>query len=178
MGKTFAISDTWFNRPCESNYGENHLEYNKNIISNWNSIVNDDDRVYILGGFGICDTYDIVFELKGNLIFLNTFFSTDEIESRNNMKELIDKSVNKKLKERIVFSENQIELIPKKDIILSYFPLVDWYGKKSGSLCFHGMYEETNMNNYNFCCNASKWNFKPVDIDEVKTNISKFKSMV
>ena len=179
MGKTFVISDTWFNRPCEENYGEKHLEYNRNIIYQWNSVVSEDDIVYVLGGFGICDLYDIVFELNGNIVFLNTFFSEDEMEARNNLVECITHSINfDSLSKKVSFSNNQFEILPDEDVVLSYFPLSDWYGKKSGSMCFHGMSDDTNVNNGNICCNASKWDFKPVDIDEVKTNISKFKSMV
>ena len=179
MGKTFVISDTWFNRPCEGNYGENHLEYNRNIIYQWNSVVGEDDTVYVLGGFGICDLYDIVFELNGEIVFLNTFLSEDERESIDKLVECMEHSVNyEKMSEKVTFSVNQFEILEDKDVVLSYFPLIDWYGRKTGSMCFHGMNTETDMNKGNICCNASKWDFKPVDIDEVKTNISKFKSMV
>lgn len=155
------------------------MEYNRNIISKWNDVVSYDDTVYVLGGFGICDIYDSVLELKGKIVFLNTFFSDDEKEAKDNLIKCIAHSINlESMSERIVFSDNQFELLTDKDVVLSYFPLVDWYGRKSGSMCFHGMNVDTNMNNGNICCNASKWDFKPVDIDEVKTNISKFRSMV
>ena len=178
MSKIFVISDTWLNRPYNEHYGENHLEYNKNIITKWNDAVSDDDLVYVLGGFGISDLYDAVFQMNGHIIFLNNFFSEDEVESKNNLIASINKSVNKSLKKKILFSPNQVEILKDKDIVLSYFPLLDWYGKKNGSLCFHGMDETTNMNNNNICCNASKWNFFPINVDEVATNIVKFKSMI
>lgn len=178
MGKIFAISDTWFNRPCEEHYGENHLDYNRNIISKWNETVSEDDTVYVLGGFGISDLYDAVFQLNGRIVFLDNFYSLDEENALNNLKDFIEKSVNKELKERIIFSENQIEILYDKDIVFSYFPLVDWYGKKAGSICFHGMNETTNMNNNNVCCNTYKWDFKPVDIETVISNITRFKSMI
>lgn len=176
--KTFVISDTWFNRPYGEHFGENHLNYNKIILSKWNSAVSNDDTVYVLGGFGISDIYDAVFQLNGKIIFLNSFFSEDEVDSKENLISFIGKSVNKELKDRVVFSDNQIEFLRDKDVVLSYFPLTDWYGKKTGSFCFHGMNEVTNMNNNNICCNASKWDFTPVDVDLVISNISKFKSMV
>jgi calcineurin-like phosphoesterase family protein len=178
LDKTFVISDTWFNRPYNEHYGENHLEYNRNIVTKWNDVVSENDTVYVLGGFGISDLYDAVFQLNGNIIFLNTFFSNDEVESRNNLMDAVEKSINNELKNRVIFSPNQVEILKDKDIVLSYFPLLDWYGKKNGSLCFHGMNETTNMNNSNICCNASKWDFKPVNLDEVATNIAKFKSMI
>lgn len=178
MRKTFVISDTWLNRPYNKHYGENHLEYNKNIITKWNDTVSDDDLVYVLGGFGISDLYDAVFQMNGNIIFLNNFFSEDEDESKHNLIESIGRSVNKSLNKKILFSPNQVEILKDKDIVLSYFPLLDWYGKKNGSLCFHGMDVETNMNNNNICCNASKWNFIPINVDEVATNMVKFKSMI
>ena len=178
MGKTFVISDTWFNRPYDKHYGENHLDYNKKIITKWNDVVSEDDTVYVLGGFGIGDIYDSVCQLNGKIIFLNTFFSDDEIESKNNLIDFINKSINKSLKDKIIFSQNQVEILKDKDVVLSYFPLLDWYGKKNGSLCFHGMGEDTNMNNNNVCCNSYKWDFVPVDVEKVISNIEKFKSMI
>ena len=123
MGKTFVISDTWFNRPYDKHYGENHLDYNKKIITKWNDVVSEDDTVYVLGGFGIGDIYDSVFQLNGEIIFLNTFFSDDEIESKNNLINFINKSINKSLKDKIIFSQNQVEILKDKDVVLSYFPI-------------------------------------------------------
>lgn len=178
MGKTFVTSDTWFNRPCCSHYGENHIDYNNKIINAWNSSISDEDTVYVLGGFGICDIYDILFHLKGNIKFLNTFFSPDEEAAKEKMVEMIGKSFDSTLKKRVEILNDQIVIMKDMDAVLSYFPLIDWYGKKADSVCFHGMFESTNMNNNNICCNADKWDLTPVDIDEVMSKMEKFKSMV
>ena len=179
MGKTFAISDIWFNRPCEEDYGKNHIEYNKNAISKWNETVSDGDTVYVLGGFGICDIYDPVFQLNGKLVFLNNFCSSDEIEAVERLKTFGGRSVfGDSFSEKVEFSDRQVLILYDKDVVLSYFPLLDWYGKGNDSLCFHGMSGKTDINNSSICCRAHDWDFKPVDIDSVSANISKFKSMV
>jgi calcineurin-like phosphoesterase family protein len=176
--KIFVTSDTWFNRPCGTHYGERCSEYNMNIVKNWNSVVSENDTVYVLGGFGIGDIYDMVFRLNGNIVFMDMFLSPDEDKAREMMTDFIGKSVDVTLRDRISFSEKQIKVLYHKDVVLSYFPLADWYGRRNGSVCFHGMDYDTDMNNNNICCNASKWDFKPVDIDSVVTNMEKFKSML
>jgi len=178
LKKIFAISDLWLNRPFGKHYGVNHLEYNRNVIEKWNETVSEDDTVFILGGFGICDLYNYLYLMKGNIVFLNNFYSKDERESISNIQKFISERGRERLFERITFNPNQIIVLYDKDVVLSYFPLSDWYGKSADSICFHGMNGKTNMNDNTVCCNASEWDFKPVDITEVVSNFKKFKQMV
>lgn len=179
MSKIFCISDTWFNIPNGKYFGENHINYNKSIINSWIKTVDDGDTVYVLGGFGIGDLYDIVFSLSGNIVFLNNFFSKDEIDSLEDLKYRIENSINKDLKNRVIFLDSNIEILQENDIILSYFPLADWTGKNTGTMCFHGMRTKTDMNNLNVCCNVEYWSDKvPVDIEHVISNMKKFKTIV
>ena len=62
----FVTSDLWFNRPIGDFSHITNEEYNNMIIDNWNSKVNKGDVVYVLGGVGIGDCYDIVLKLKGD----------------------------------------------------------------------------------------------------------------
>ena len=48
----FITSDVWFNRPIGEFSFMTNEEYNNMIIDNWNSIVTNGDRVYILGDIG------------------------------------------------------------------------------------------------------------------------------
>ena len=60
----FITSDIWFNRPIGEFSSMTNEEYNSMIIDNWNNDVNEDDIVYILGGFGIGDCYDIILAIE------------------------------------------------------------------------------------------------------------------
>lgn len=86
--KTYVISDTHFghaniiklaDRPFK-----NVDEMNKTIINNWNSIVNDEDIVYILGDFSFkgksADYY--AKQLKGRKILIKGNHDKIDRESR------------------------------------------------------------------------------------------------
>lgn len=77
MGKLFFTSDLHFNHDREFIYqprGYNGIaEMNQGIINNWNSVVSDDDTVYVLGdlmlgGFdSIQPGLDLIKQLKGHI---------------------------------------------------------------------------------------------------------------
>lgn len=164
MSKIFAISDTWFNRPFGDNGESNVDEYNKNIIEIWNKNINKNDDVYVLGGFGISDLYHIVIQLNGKIHFLNNYYNEDEISSINDLKVNIFNSANKKLSSKIFFETNQIITLTDNDAVLSYLPLSYWYGKDSGIMCFHGLDEKSNLNEFKINCSALCNNFVPINI--------------
>lgn len=178
MNRIFVTSDTWFNRPVGnlSEYTTN--EYNDIIISNWNKVVGKKDIVYILGGLGIGDMYHLLIKLNGEIHILNNFYTKDELYFKDLLKQSVEKSVDSKVKNKIIFEPNQIIPIPQFDSILSYFPLSNWYGCMSGTFCFHGLTSESDLENNLITCMSDCWKNKPIEIIEVKNNISKFKKNV
>lgn len=169
----FVTSDLWFNRPIgEQSYMTND-EYNNMIIDNWNDTVGKNDIVYVLGGFGIGDCYDIVLKLNGEIHFLNSVFSHADADFRNLIKEGVKNSVDVNLKKRIFFENNQILAISEVDCILSYFPLSDWAGKSTDTFCFHGYTDNHNLNENNISCKIDVWKYSPLNINDVKNDISK-----
>ena len=75
MGKNrniFVTSDVWFNRPIGDFSFMTNEEYNNMLIDNWNNAVSKGDVVYVLGGFGIGDCYDIVLKLNGEILYPTT----------------------------------------------------------------------------------------------------------
>ena len=172
MSNIFVISDTWFNRLIEDDPNENVVDRNEQIIQVWNSAIEKNDIVYVLGGFGISDLYHIVIRLNGKIHFLNNCFNADEKEFIKNMKESIDMSTDSTIRDRIIFDNNQIAVLSNLDSILSYFPLEDWGGKSTGTYCFHGLNEKTNLLEHNISCVAKKWEYIPVNIIDVQKNIS------
>ena len=181
MGKSnniFVVSDVWFNRPMGDFSSMTNDEYNNMIINNWNAAVDKDDIVYVLGGFGIGDCYDIVLKLNGEIHFLNSVFSLSDSVFRNAIKEGVENSVNKELVKKIIFESNQILAIPKVDCILSYFPLNDWSGKSTNTLCFHGYTDTHNLKENNVSCKIELWENSPVSVEEIKNNFSNFKKLL
>lgn len=174
----FVISDTWFNRPMGEFSSMTNEEYNNMVIDKWNDIVDEDDIIYVLGGFGIGDCYDITLKLNGEIHFLNSVFSHSDRIFRSVIKESIENSVNKDFTKRIIFENDQILSIPSEDCILSYFPLSDWAGKSTNTFCFHGYTNNHNLNENNISCKMDLWENIPVSIKEIKNNFSNFKKLL
>lgn len=174
MSKVFVVSDTWFNRPMEDNRNISVIDYNENLIRCWNSVVGKNDIVYVLGGFGISDLYNIAIQLNGNIHFLDNYFTDDEKEFMNSFKQSVKNSIDTNMKNRFSFEKNQIIVLNKLDAVLSYFPLTDWSGKESGTFCFHGLNEELNLTTHSISCNIHKWQGLPVNISEIMDNIKSF----
>lgn len=77
MGKIYFIADTHFNHEKVIAYENRPFnsveEMNNTLISNWNSVVNKDDRVFVLGDFMFHpnkNLYEIVHKLRGNKILV------------------------------------------------------------------------------------------------------------
>lgn len=174
MPNTFIISDTWFNRLLEDNHDLNIIDNNDYIIGNWNSVVKKTDVVYVLGGFGIGDLYHIIVRLNGEIHFLNNYFNDDEKYFMVRMKEAIEKSSDIEFKNKIFFDDSQVIILKDLDSILSYFPLESWTGKSSGTYCFHGLTDTTNLLDHNISCVSKKWEGIPVNVDDVQKNIELF----
>ena len=122
MPRTFVTSDTWFNRLLEDDPNLNIVDNNERIIENWNDTVGRDDEVYVLGGFGIADLYQVLVRLNGKIHFLNNYFNDDEKGIISDMKKCIISSSDPEFKTRIIFEPNQIVVLNKLDVVLSYFP--------------------------------------------------------
>ena len=168
MGKIFVTSDIWFNRPMGPYSDRNIDEYNDTVISNWNNVVGDNDTVYLLGGIGVGDVYDLIITLNGHIVILDSFYTDEEKETSNLLKNHMENSVVGDVKNRIVFSDRQIEVLPESDCVLSYFGLTDWCGKDSGTFCFHGRELKSVFSENNVSCNAIRHNLTPISISDIK----------
>lgn len=175
MSKIFVTSDTWFNRPNGKYLDLTTDEYNKILTENWNKTVGKKDIVYILGGIGISDIYQILIKLNGEIHILNNYFSEDEKYFIEILKKSVDLSVDRKLKNKIIFEETQILTLADEDVILSYFPLMNWMGSESGTYCFHGLTTESDLINHRISCMVGNWDYKPACINEIKNKINSFK---
>ncbi len=176
MPSIFAISDTWFNRPLEDDPNVNVVDNNEHIIQNWNETVGKDDVVYVLGGFGIGDLYNVLVRLNGEIHFLNNYFNNDEKEFIKTMMNAVKNSSDVDFKKRIFFENNQILILNNSDAVLSYFPLEDWSGKETGTYCLHGLTDKLDIEDHNISCVGIRWNYMPVNISDVQVNIDSFEN--
>lgn len=174
----FLTSDVWFNRPIGDFSSMLNEEYNNMVINNWNNTVNKNDVIYVLGGFGIGDCYDIVLKLNGEIHFLNSVFSKSDSDFRNSIKEGVENSVDKELINRVFFENDQILSLPNEDCILSYFPLNDWAGKSTNTFCFHGYTNKHNISENNISCKLELWKNSPVSIKEIKNIFFKIEKIL
>lgn len=189
MSKIFAISDIWFNRllmdtPNKTVVGEeehiidNVVDNNEYIIMKWNETVSPEDKVYVLGGFGISDLYQIAIRLNGEIHFLNNIFNDDEKKSIKEFKNCLKKSSDSNIKSKFFFENEQIVVLNNLDAVLSYLPIETWLGKNTGTYCFHGLTNVTDFENHNITCMSSEWNCCPVNIEDVQKNILSFNSKI
>ena len=176
MPSIFAISDTWFNRLREDDPNVNVVDNNDHIVQCWNETVKKDDKVYVLGGFGIGDLYHILVRLNGEIHFLANYFNDDEKNFLNAMHEAVEKCSDPEFKNRIFFEYKQITTINELDAVLTYLPLSDWPGKSTGTYCFHGLNDTMDIEGHNITCVATEWEFSPVNISDVQKNIETFKN--
>lgn len=178
MPNIFVVSDTWFNRLLDDEPNSNIVENNDKIINTWNKKIGKNDDVYVLGGFGIGDLYCIVARLNGRIHFLDNYFNDDEKEFMDIMRECLEYSSDQELKNRIVFEGKQILVLKDKDAVLSYFPLADWSGRKTGTYCYHGLNNDIDIGEHYISCVSKRWEHIPVNIDAVKKNIDAFNKEV
>ena len=178
MPNIFAISDTWFNRLLTNDQDVNVVDNNEKLIRCWNETVKSDDKVYVLGGFGIGDLYHIIIRLKGEIHFLNNYFNGDEKMFIDSMWKTLEKSSDPEIINKVVFEGNQIVILNELDSVLTYYPLEEWPGKSSGTYCFHGFNDLVSINDHNISCMSNMWDSKPVMLKQVQENITTFNSKI
>lgn len=178
MPSTFVVSDTWFNRLLDDDPNANVIDNNEHLIDVWNENVSPGDVVYVLGGLGICDLYNIVIRLNGEIHILNNYYTDDERKYISELKECVKKSSDPEMKNKILFENEQIFILKEFDSVLSYIPLQDWPGKSTGTYCFHGLNDVMELDKHNITCVSKCWSGIPVKISDVQKNIITFDNVL
>ena len=180
MGKIFYIADLHFghanvirfdNRPYK-----NVEEMNRALINNWNSVVTNDDTVYILGDF--CWSKEPVWinlldQLKGKKVL---------IKGNHDLKKMSYSLKNKfeDIKDYKEINDNGTK------VILSHYPMPFWNGQFRDSVHLYGHIHNTHQWNmirswkkelqqlqdlpgrmYNVGCMMSYMNYYPRTLDEI-----------
>ena len=133
-------------------------EMNTHLINKWNSVVSDEDIVYVLGDF-MWDpetAEKIIVKLKGTVFAtLGTYdYSIEEISKFGNIN-IVKRDIN--------YDENL-------KICMSYWPLKDWPFRNHGSISVigkHGDEFKTSHGDSILNVSCDYWDYKPVDVKKI-----------
>lgn len=149
-------------------------EMNEAIIANWNSVVKDDDTVFVLGDLGFCG-YEklepLMARLKGKKYLIQGNHDSDKIVAKLWEADIIEEYY----KLTTITIEGDEEL-PEQMLTLCHFPMIDWYNKEKGAWMIHGHRHELPGTP---SCSIAHWdvgvdknNMTPISFEQLKINIT------
>lgn len=164
----YIISDTHFGHKGSLNWPNEHArdfkdvnEMNQIIVDNWNSVVNDDDIVYMLGDFSYKasnSTIKHLFKsLKGKIILIKGNHDGQTLK------------VNQQV-HRFESVHDILDLEYKgKHFVLCHYPIESWRLKNRGSIHLHGHTHKRIPNIIGNIMNVSceVINYTPISIDAI-----------
>ena len=154
FGRKGAIKK--FKRPFS-----NVIEMNNHMVNAWNSVVGQDDHVYVLGDFAWdpITADEIVGKLNGIIHLIRGEFD----EAAEDIAEL------HKYKLRI--ADCDIHIDKKNELVLSHWPLSEWYKKNKGFqsvISFPNNKYKSNHKKNLMNVNCDNWSFKPIELQKLK----------
>lgn len=149
-------------------------EMNEALVTNWNSVVKDDDVVFILGDLGFCGYEKLapyIARLKGKKYLIQGNHDSDKIVAKLWEADLIEEHY----KLTTITVEGDPE-IPSQVLTLCHFPMVDWYDKERGAWMVHGHQHQLPRTP---SCSVMHWdvgvdknNLTPISFEQLKVNIT------
>lgn len=157
------------NRPFET-----MEEMNQALINNWNSVVKEDDTVFVLGDMGFCG-YDklepLMSQLNGKKYLIQGNHDSDKIVFRLYEANIIEGYY--KMHEVIIIGDEEC---PDQQLTLCHFPMIDWPNKERGAWMVHGhqhqLPETPSCSVMHWDVGVDKNNLKPVSFEQLKINIT------
>ena len=168
MSDKYIIADTKFNHPLAAkDAGKTIEEYNQMLINNWNSVVKEDDLIFVFGIFGVgkgAELKPIIQELNGKIYMMshpdNKYLKPDRWKRLG-----IDIVLNVNLLR--TDRENQSILIPVSENYdkskYTYYCLSEKYGMNE-------VYKNNCLN-----INLKYWDYTPLNYDELWDIIDRLK---
>ena len=150
-------------------------EMNQGIIDNWNSVVKDDDIVYLLGDMGFCGIEklrSLISQLKGHIRLVQGNHDSDKVVNR-----LIEEGLIEGVATLCYITITGDEECPDQDLTLCHFPMIDWANKEKGAWMIHG--HQHQLPNTPSCSYAhwdvglDKNQMTPISFEQLKINITK-----
>jgi len=159
--KVFVTSNQQFGRPGAIKAYKRPFtsldNMNKSLVTAWNSVVSPEDTVYVLGNFAWDpEIAEIAIKnLNGDIVVIS-----GEFDKATNELDELDSVVN------VDFLYNAIEEHEESNIVMSYWPLMDWPGKSNGAYSVVGHPNKKFKTNHktrliNCCCDF--WEYKPIE---------------
>lgn len=157
------------NRPFET-----MEEMNQALIDNWNSVVKEDDTVFVLGDMGFCG-YDklepLMSQLNGKKYLIQGNHDSDKIVFRLYEANIIEGYY--KMHEVTIIGDEEC---PDQQLTLCHFPMIDWPNKERGAWMVHGhqhqLPETPSCSVMHWDVGVDKNNLKPVSFEQLKINIT------
>jgi len=164
--RTFFIADTHFGDKSIISYEnrpfENIFKMDKTIIDNWNSTVNDEDTVFLLGDFssyGIEKNIQICSQLKGRKILV---MGNHDTESEKYYFKCGFSSVSR----YPIIYENFWILSHEPMYINSNMPYANIFGHVHNNPLY------TDYSKQSFCASAERINYTPIEFNIIKKMIT------
>ena len=158
------------NRPYET-----IEEMNEAIIANWNSVIKEDDVVFVLGDLGFCGIEKLrhlMSQLKGKIFLIQGNHDSDKVVDKLYEEGLI-KDYFKLLEVTIINDEE----CPNQQLTLCHFPMIDWYNKEKGAWMIHGhqhqLPETPSCSPKHYDVGLDKNGMTPINFEQLKINITK-----
>lgn len=157
------------NRPFET-----MEEMHEALINNWNSVVKEDDTVFVLGDMGFCG-YDklepLMSQLNGKKYLIQGNHDSDKIVFRLYEANIIEGYY--KIHEVTIIGDEEC---PDQQLTLCHFPMIDWPNKERGAWMVHGhqhqLPETPSCSVMHWDVGVDKNNLKPVSFEQLKINIT------
>lgn len=137
------------------------------MIQQWNSVVSNDDLVYVVGNFAWDpeSAETAIKHLNGTIIIMDGKWDRASKELVNKLGSQLG----------IAYTEEGVKYIKDLNVALSYWPLSDWPHKDEGAISVVGIpkaHFNTNHEIKRVNAAVDYWDFKPVDIKQIITLFS------
>ena len=147
---------------------------NQGIIDNWNSVVKEDDIVFVLGDLGFCGIEKLrplMSQLKGKIILIQGNHDSDSVILTLHHEKIIN-NFDKIMSITIIGDEE----CPNQELTLCHFPMIDWYNKEKGSWMIHGHCHQLpgtpSYSAVHYDVGVDKNNWTPISFEQLKIKIT------
>lgn len=157
---------------CTNSFDGRSLEHDEILIKNWNSRVNNNDTVYILGDIGrIGNNKDneylcfVISRLKGKKILIKG--------NHDILKDYRIKQLFAEIYDYLVITDNQKGLNQK--LVLSHYPIFSWHGCYKDTILLYG-HTHGNFDDDIFQESLKELRRKVRELNEQDHDVTKFKN--
>lgn len=156
---------------CTNSFDHRTLEHDELLVNNWNSVIKNNDKVYILGDIGRCGNNkdneylcSIISRLKGKRILI-----------RGNHDDLRDN----RIKQLFAETYDYLEIIDNynginQKLVLSHYPIFSWNGAYKDTILLYG-HTHGNFDDQIFQNSLKELRTKVSELNREYSDVKKFK---